>query len=85
MGAFIKASNYTSHVTTYNSEIKELQTGKGYADAAKAVGNTIVSSLNKLLDLATQYAATSDANVQAPPAFLLVHAAPLFEEERDAA
>jgi flagellin len=63
MGSYLKASTYTSAVNSFNSEIKALQTGKGYADAAKAVTNTVVSSLQKLKDLATQYAATSAADL----------------------
>lgn len=69
MGSYLKASSYSSKVTSFNSDVKELQTGKGYADAAKAVGNTVVSSLQKLKDLSTQYAANlagaNDANIAA--------------------
>jgi flagellin len=60
MGAFLKASSYTSYAATLNSEIQELHTGKGYADAAVAVGNQVLSSLTKLQELKTQWLATGD-------------------------
>jgi flagellin len=65
MGAFLKASSYTSYAATLKTDVQELHTGKGYADAALAVGNQVLSSLTKLRDLKTQWEATSDPTTQA--------------------
>jgi len=62
---WLKANSFQTDVNNYTNVKQDIQAGKSLADYAVGVGNQIVEDITQMQTLATEYAATNDAQKQA--------------------